>query len=217
MKKCCLRIVLKFVALYVSLSFLGCYTTAPLIIGRTQEQYDKELFIGHKTDQYKNSGFSEESAKERAESEYNARFGDIERLANKVNTYDSGNPMILFPDSQHGYYNSEELETYLEKRKKELEARNEHIEAFEAQKKLFKKAEQGDAEAQYKLGWMYEKGQDLPIDKIEAYKWFSLSVYYGHQEATEWLEALDRKLSRFQITEAKQRAATFIEHKKSTD
>jgi TPR repeat protein len=37
-------------------------------------------------------------------------------------------------------------------------------------------AEQGDAGAQYNLGWMYAKGQGVPQDKVLAYALYNLSA-----------------------------------------
>lgn len=44
-------------------------------------------------------------------------------------------------------------------------------------------AERGDAEAQAKLGHMYEKGHGLPRDYDEAMKWYRLAGEQGHAEA----------------------------------
>jgi uncharacterized protein len=44
-------------------------------------------------------------------------------------------------------------------------------------------AEQGDAEAQYNLGWMYYEGQGVPQDYKEAVKWYRLSAEQGNERA----------------------------------
>lgn len=44
-------------------------------------------------------------------------------------------------------------------------------------------AEQGNAEAQLKLGEFYYKGQDVPKDNFEAIKWFRLAAAQGHAKA----------------------------------
>ncbi len=46
-----------------------------------------------------------------------------------------------------------------------------------------KKAEQGDALAQYNLGGMYFGGSDLPKDPTEAVKWFRKSAEQGNADA----------------------------------
>lgn len=42
-------------------------------------------------------------------------------------------------------------------------------------------AAQGYAEAQYRLGWMYEEGNGVPQDKNEAMKWYKLAVAHGYK------------------------------------
>ena len=44
-------------------------------------------------------------------------------------------------------------------------------------------AEQGNVEAQYELGLMYEQGQGVPQDYKEAVKWYRLSVEQGYAKA----------------------------------
>jgi len=74
---------------------------------------------------------------------------------------------------------------------------------------LTKKAHQGNIEAQYKLATMYEEGNGVPINEVEAVKWyrkaaeagvaeaqFNLGVRYtigkdvpqAHEQAVEWLK-----------------------------
>ena len=44
-------------------------------------------------------------------------------------------------------------------------------------------AEQGDAEAQYNLGFMYDHGQGVPQDDAEAVKWFRKAAEQGYARA----------------------------------
>ncbi|SCZ53454.1 SH3 domain-containing protein [Thiohalomonas denitrificans] len=44
-------------------------------------------------------------------------------------------------------------------------------------------AEEGDAEAQFALGWMYHHGYGLAIDDREAVTWWQRAVEQGHLEA----------------------------------
>ena len=44
-------------------------------------------------------------------------------------------------------------------------------------------AEQGDAGAQYSLGWMYLKGEGVPQDYKSALKWFTLAAEQGYAKA----------------------------------
>ena len=44
-------------------------------------------------------------------------------------------------------------------------------------------AEQGDAAAQYNLGIMYDNGQGVPEDDVEAVKWYTLAAKQGYASA----------------------------------
>ena len=44
-------------------------------------------------------------------------------------------------------------------------------------------AEQGNANAQYNLGNMYNEGKGVPQDYKEAAKWWKLAAEQGHEEA----------------------------------
>ena len=48
---------------------------------------------------------------------------------------------------------------------------------------LVKKAEQGDADAQGQLGWMYYKGLGVPQDYQEAVRWFRAAAEQGEAKA----------------------------------
>jgi hypothetical protein len=55
--------------------------------------------------------------------------------------------------------------------------------------KLFRKAaEQGHVSAQFKLGVMYDTGEEVPEDKGEATKWIRKAADQGNADAKEWLE-----------------------------
>ena len=51
-------------------------------------------------------------------------------------------------------------------------------------------AEQGDAQAQYNLGMMYESGKGVPGDSAEAVKWYRRSAERGYLEAQLRLGAM---------------------------
>ena len=53
----------------------------------------------------------------------------------------------------------------------------------QAAKWWLKSAEQGDAEAQYYLGFMYENGQGVPQDYKQAAKWYLKSAEQGDADA----------------------------------
>ena len=50
-------------------------------------------------------------------------------------------------------------------------------------------AEQGDTDAQYSLGVMYDNGTDVPEDKTEAVRWYRMAAEQGHADAQYFLGA----------------------------
>ncbi len=55
--------------------------------------------------------------------------------------------------------------------------------SIEEVQRLRHQAEQGNAEAQFELGWMYRKGKGVPKNNAEAVKWFRLAAEQGHIKA----------------------------------
>jgi uncharacterized protein len=51
-------------------------------------------------------------------------------------------------------------------------------------------ANQGEAHAQFKLGFMFEKGQGVAKDRAEAIRWYLLAAAQGNAEATAALRRL---------------------------
>ena len=45
-------------------------------------------------------------------------------------------------------------------------------------------AEEGDAVAQYSIGLMYMAGQNVPVNDLEAFKWYRLAADQGHADAS---------------------------------
>jgi TPR repeat protein len=50
-------------------------------------------------------------------------------------------------------------------------------------------AEQEHSEAQFILGTMYEKGDGVPRNDDQAYRWISLAARQGHARARVMLES----------------------------
>ncbi len=71
-------------------------------------------------------------------------------------------------------------------------------------------AEQGDAEGQYDLGLMYDKGQGAPQDFIRAYMWYHLAAEaVSADDAMVAIKLRDRVASRMsaaQIAKAREMA-----------
>jgi TPR repeat protein len=53
-----------------------------------------------------------------------------------------------------------------------------------------KKAEQGNTEAQFTLGWMYEHGIDIPQDIRKAVEWYRPAAAQGNKSAQNALDRL---------------------------
>ncbi len=72
-----------------------------------------------------------------------------------------------------------------------LEARRAKRAAEEAQAfdLTLKAAEQGDAEAQYKVGGMYAEGEGTPWNYAKASEWYYRVAIQGHEYAKIWSEA----------------------------
>jgi plasmid stability protein len=66
---------------------------------------------------------------------------------------------------------------------------------------------QGDAQAQYRLGQLYEHGLGMPENLVQAHRWYNIAASHGHAEAREARDALARRLTTDQLAQA-QRLAT---------
>jgi hypothetical protein len=65
-------------------------------------------------------------------------------------------------------------------------------------------AEQGNANAQYNLGTFYDNGLGVPLDKVRAYMWFSLSAAQGREGAAALRDLIARRMTPAQIAEAEE-------------
>lgn len=66
-------------------------------------------------------------------------------------------------------------------------------------------AEEGNASAYFNLGRMYVFGEGVPIDLIEAYKWFTLADHTGMPEAKSGLARVGRLMTPSDLTEGQYR------------
>jgi TPR repeat protein len=69
-----------------------------------------------------------------------------------------------------------------------------------------KYAQQGNSQAQYCLGMMYEKGESICHDLELAHMWFSLASSKGHADAVKQIQELESKMTLSEIKEAKESA-----------
>lgn len=67
-------------------------------------------------------------------------------------------------------------------------------------------AEQGNADAQYNLGVLYDNGLGVPQDKVRAYMWFNLSAAQGREGAAAFRDLVARLMTPAQIAEAQRLA-----------
>ena len=57
---------------------------------------------------------------------------------------------------------------------------------YEALTRLRVSANQGNSDAQYNLGQLYETGKTVSQSYSEALRWYRLSANQGHSDATKW-------------------------------
>lgn len=72
----------------------------------------------------------------------------------------------------------------------------------EAVRWLDKAAEQNFAQAQNNLGACFATGRGVPVDYVQAYKWFKLAAINGSKEAEANLRKAESLLTPGQITNA---------------
>ena len=77
-------------------------------------------------------------------------------------------------------------------------------------------AEQGNANAQYNLGTFYDNGLGVPLDKVRAYMWFSLSAAQGREGAAAFRDLIARRMTPAQIAEAQKLAREWKPTKQPT-
>ncbi len=67
-------------------------------------------------------------------------------------------------------------------------------------------ADQGYAEAQSKLGLMYQRGQGVPQDYVQAHMWFNLASAQGSKSGKSNRDLVAGKMSPQQIAQAQELA-----------
>ncbi len=79
-------------------------------------------------------------------------------------------------------------------------------------------AEQGDAAAQYNLGLMYDEGQGVPQDFVQAYMWFSLAASRfpsgGRKEVLNYRGKFATHMTPAQIAKAERLAGEWMEKRR---
>ncbi len=71
-------------------------------------------------------------------------------------------------------------------------------------------AEQGVAVAQHSLGLMYDQGQGVAQDYLQAHMWFNLAAAQGDEDAAKHRDKLAEKMTPGQVAEAQWIALALI-------
>ena len=74
----------------------------------------------------------------------------------------------------------------------------------EAAKWYQKAADQGDADAQYNLGVMYDNGDGVEQDNVTAYAWWNIAATNGDQDAKNNKSVVAKKMTPAQIAKAEE-------------
>ena len=64
------------------------------------------------------------------------------------------------------------------------------------------RAEQGNANAQYNLGWMYYNGLGIIQDNVYAYIWYNIAASSGDANAVNERDVIAKKMTRSQLEKA---------------
>ncbi len=67
-------------------------------------------------------------------------------------------------------------------------------------------AERGNEAAQANLGFMYAKGQGVPQDYVQAYRWYTLAASQGNDLAEKFKDYLEKSMTLDQLAEAQRLA-----------
>ena len=67
-------------------------------------------------------------------------------------------------------------------------------------------AEQGDAEAQHRLGGMYETGWAAPADLIQSLMWYIIASANGHEAARKARKRVEAELDDDEMSKAQKMA-----------
>jgi TPR repeat protein len=65
---------------------------------------------------------------------------------------------------------------------------------------------QGNKNAQYNLGEMYEEGKGVALDYVRAHMWFNLSAALGYGDAAKSRDIVSKQMTLQQIAKAQKMA-----------
>jgi hypothetical protein len=72
-------------------------------------------------------------------------------------------------------------------------------------------AEQGDANAQNNLGFMYVAGDGVPEDNVLAYMWYNLAAAQENEVAQVLKDFIEEEMTREQIAEGQRLSREWLE------
>lgn len=67
-----------------------------------------------------------------------------------------------------------------------------------------------NGEAYYELGMMYSTGRTVPINLIEAHKWFNIAVMRGYKPAVERRAELAQEMASSDVAQAQREARLWL-------
>lgn len=68
----------------------------------------------------------------------------------------------------------------------------------------------GAPDALFALGLMYCTGREVPVNLVEAHKWFNIAAARGSDDAKRYRVELASEMSRQEIAEAQRRAREWL-------
>lgn len=71
-------------------------------------------------------------------------------------------------------------------------------------------AQGGAPDALFELGLMYCAGRDVPLDLVQAHKWFNLAAMRGSADAKRYRLELSGEMSKQEIAEAQRQAREWL-------
>ena len=71
-------------------------------------------------------------------------------------------------------------------------------------------AQGGAPDALFELGMMYCSGRDVPLDLVQAHKWFNLAAARGNDAARQYRLEISREMSRGEIAQAQKLAREWL-------
>jgi TPR repeat protein len=71
-------------------------------------------------------------------------------------------------------------------------------------------AQGGAPDALFELGLMYCSGREVPLNLVQAHKWFNLAAQRGNADAKRYRVELAAEMSKAEIAEAQRQARAWL-------